>query len=349
MPTNDQGVRGATFIGNSETDPAPDGNLARFIERDLGWVQDLLVFLIIIVSGVFAGWGGWLLGSTIHTKTGETEISGAVAGLLVIWPALVTVFLKLRKLRQAHEDSGIKRDFEKLQAKHDELKQKLIRSAPCPRGYKISLDENQKLILARPAEWTSRGGVIFDFDGASSTADILPARFLVHYYPIEHQGNTQPNAQLHEHELREAHYNAIARHFEEDTSVRVVTKSRTYLGGDTTPIECLRLVMRGYHKIAFKKDAVTGRTTRDLKAIHQDEFEELPTYDVSAASAVASENWGEGQLEEWWGEETEHTIVRCYHYELRCVYSFELFDNLRDISESSKKFERALLTVRFLA
>ncbi|HET6335619.1 MAG TPA: hypothetical protein VFG30_20485, partial [Polyangiales bacterium] len=225
--------------------------------------------MIVIISGLIAGFGGWALGSTVHTSDGKFEIGGAIAGLIAIWPALVTIFLRLRKARQAQEESGTKRELEKLQLKHEELKQKYIRSAPCPRGFRISLDENQKIILARPAEWTSRGGVIFDFDGASSKADIVPARFLVHYYPINRAGEIaggQSNTRQAEEALREAHYQAICRHFAADRYVRVVAQSRIHLGGEPTPLESLYLIMRGYHAVSFVKDPVTGRTTRGWAA-----------------------------------------------------------------------------------
>jgi len=67
---------------NPEPDESESDSRSRVIvglvERDYGWTQDLVVFVIVIISGLIAGFGGWALGSTVHTSDGEFEIGGAI-------------------------------------------------------------------------------------------------------------------------------------------------------------------------------------------------------------------------------------------------------------------------------
>jgi len=146
---------------------------------------DALVWSFIVIAGIVGGFVAFgLLESQAQIESNTQMVGGAVAGMLIIWGSLGSLYLQIRK-------SG--GELEDLREENRALQQKLIRGAPHPDDYTVEVDDRQRLVLARPDSWRPRGGVLFDFQEPSKTlapGDYLPARFSVSFEPIEDESGT---------------------------------------------------------------------------------------------------------------------------------------------------------------
>jgi hypothetical protein len=316
--------------GNAGVVEGARGVARGILDRDPGWTQDLVTLVVIFVAGLIVALLGYKLGAKFGVKADGYEVHGAIGGAFITWSALFPLFLKLR---------GSSRVLEDLRAANEDLRQKLLRGSPCPIGFTLSLDENQKIILARPSEWEPQGGVIFDFkETRPKPDDLVPANFRVYYYPADKNINI------------EAHYEQVYRQYvNDDEFFTDVTQQRIHIGGEPTPIECLQLFIHAYLRVSCELDRRTGQFDREIHLIPKEDFSRLPKAPSSTVGPGTREPAAvePGGPEEW-GEEAMLIVVRCVHKELKRVYSFDLLDNLRDVKSSTSKFNRALQTVRFL-
>jgi hypothetical protein len=137
--------------------------------------EDLLPWLFILIGGLVAAFVTFfLLDSTAQTASG-IPLTGGIVGALVSWSALTNIFLQIRRSN---------RTSEKLQALNNELQSKVIQRSPLPNGYEREVDERNGLVLARPAGWRPRAGVIFSFSSDSRPDDLFVAEFSVSQLPL---------------------------------------------------------------------------------------------------------------------------------------------------------------------
>ena len=119
-------------------------------------VFDLAVWFLIATIGLVAAYVCFgILTSAAEGKYQAYSIGGAIAGAIVSWGVLTSVYLQLR---------GSSTELEDLRERNEQLQNKLIRGAPRPQGFETEVDERQRIVLARPKLWRPKGGTIFELE-----------------------------------------------------------------------------------------------------------------------------------------------------------------------------------------
>jgi hypothetical protein len=314
---------------------------------------DLLVVAFIVVAGLFTAYITFgILKSQAEAQLQKYSVGGAIAGALISWSLLASVYLQIRKSSQ---------ELSTLRNRNQELQQKLIRGAPRPVGFEIEVAEAHRIVLARPRDWERRGGIIFDFELPNELLrkdDRLPARFTCSYNPITK--DTDSRAQYYA-DFRQSSMNS--------PFVRAPVIELIYLGGEPRSIESLKVIGRQFVTITETKDNTTGRVTRDWSPISSEEFKAAPV-DESAKDAdkvnldQPSSNTGASSQEEansatasqapptqtvtTWNAEVLRMIVVSYHEECRSIFTFDFVDDAEDFATSSGLFNQILTSTRFL-
>ena len=244
-----------------------------------------------------------ILKSDANGKYEGYSVGGAIAGAIVSWSVLATIFLKLRKSTSDEEELQNKRDLaleefrennrltaeqrknelDQLRKQVVELQSKLIRGAPKPNGYTIEVAERESIVLARPAHWAPKGGTIFELElpefnentsGAAAQKvaaqnDIFPATFRCYFLPIEDANNTPLG--------RDKYYHAELTNLKnasdgDNPFVASYSTEKIRLGGEPTSIESLKVIARQYLQIRVGPSADTGAVIRTWRMISRDEF-----------------------------------------------------------------------------
>lgn len=142
-------------------------------------IFDLGIWFAIAIVGLVAAYVTFgVLQSTASGTSHGIVVGGAIAGAIVSWGVLTSVFLQVRT------SSG---ELEMLRRKIEELQQKVIRGAPRPPGFDTNVSERHRIVLANPREWEPRGGTIFDLsepDELHRSGDPFPAVFNCYSYPF---------------------------------------------------------------------------------------------------------------------------------------------------------------------
>jgi hypothetical protein len=221
---------------------------------------DLVVWLFIASVGLAAAYVCFgVLSSQANGRYGPYSVSGAIAGALISWGVLTSVYLQLR---------GSSNELQELRKRTEELQGKLIRGAPRPQGFDTEVDERQRIVLARPKEWEPKGGVIFELElppEKMKEHDAFPAAFRCSYIPMERDSK----------QTREEYYRKVLNVF------KVLTTSGQYLsfshelmriGGEAGSVESLKVIANQAAQITITKNQETGRIKRDWTQVPWQDF-----------------------------------------------------------------------------
>ncbi|MFZ0751442.1 MAG: hypothetical protein WAM70_18910, partial [Pyrinomonadaceae bacterium] len=229
-------------------------------------VVDGVIVLFIALVGLLTAYVTFgVLKSQAEGEFQGYQLGGAIAGAIVSWSMLASVYLQIRK------SSG---ELQELRERNEELQQKLIRGTPRPPGFEIELAEQQKLVLARPKEWERRGGIIFDFvlpDERLQAKDNFPARFLCSFIPIPKR-SADPK-QSKEIKSCTDYYEKYLMTFAGHPYIQSYTSEYISIGGDPQHTESLKIIAHQYVRIFSEKDPITSKETRNWKFIGKDAFE----------------------------------------------------------------------------
>jgi len=330
---------------------------------DKGKISDLIALAVIVLLGLFTAYVTFgILQSQASTAVKNYSLSGAVAGALISMSMFFSVYRGFRK------SSG---EVEKLRDRIQELSQKVIRGAPCPRAFEIEVDERQRIVLAKPQKWEPRGGTIFDFELSKEKLqekDIFPARFTVTYVPI-----TPDLGSMDEF------YDRMHKSLDSPT-IGSWTSEYINIGGEPNPIGSLKVIAQVYVKATVVKNAVTGKLETSKEQLSKEDFEALKTAETKGdqgappSSPQTAETKGDqgGPPSSPHKENTESTqptqagpsssaliervdylrvwqmYVACWHEDLNKVFVFEFWDDEQDFTKSSAMFNQILDSVRFL-
>jgi hypothetical protein len=211
-------------------------------------IFDLVVWLFIASVGLFAAYVCFgILSSQASGRYQQYSVGGAIAGALISWSVLLSVYLQLR---------GSSNELQDLRKRTEELQSKLIRGAPRPKGFDTEVDERQRIVLARPKDWEPKGGTIFELelpDEKMIPNDNFAATFRCYFIPIE-KGSKQTREAFHTKQL-----NLLkeASPFVQSYSHEVVR-----IGGEAGEVESLKMIVHQVARIEIKKSLETGRRER---------------------------------------------------------------------------------------
>lgn len=193
---------------------------------------DLIVVLFIVAAGLGTAYVTFgILQSSAEGSIQQYKVGGAIAGALISWSMLASLYLQIRK------SSG---EVEELRERNQELQQKLIRGAPRPSGFDTEVAEQQRIVLARPKDWVRRGGIIFDYEQPGAEligGDIFSARFTSSFIPV-----------TEEHKDRDRYYKAFPATIDR-AFIASYTPEVVYLGGEPNGIKSLKFICRQYARV----------------------------------------------------------------------------------------------------
>lgn len=311
-----------------------------------GKLFDLIVVAFIMFAGLFTAYVCFgILKSQADANIQGYSVSGAIAGALISWSLLTTLYMQIRKSSE---------EFQKLRERNEELQQKLIRGAPRPKGFEIEVSERQRIVLARPKGWEPFGGTIFNFE-LLDQKDIFPARFSCSFMPIKEGAVSQ-----------EEFYKKIRESFTDSPYIESYSSEFVYLGGESHSIKSQKIISREYICIELKKYPVTGKVTRTWWPVTKEKYdssqnEEAMTLNQSQAIPYdeQNENFAQGRKQQLKGpgpidlrvkyQKIQRMKIYCYNETLNTNFFFEFIDDIVDFPKSSAVFNQILASTRFLA
>ena len=220
---------------------------------------DVVIWLLIAVVGLVTAYVTFgVLQSTASGEAHGIAVSGAIAGAIVSWAVLTSVFLQVRS-------SG--GELDRLRRKVEELQQKVIRGAPHPPGFETEIAERHRIVLARPREWEPRGGTILDLGKPLESLqgdDTFPAAFSCYSVPL--RGVDITPAKRYSEEIKAAE---VAQ---KEGKVEALTFERFNVGGDASPIESLKVIVRQYAQVKTRISPSTGQPEYLWNVATKDEY-----------------------------------------------------------------------------
>ena len=220
----------------------------------------VVVWGLIVVAGLGAAYLCFgILHSQANEKVAQYSVDGAIAGALISWGVLLSIYLQLQ-----NSGNGI-RD---LRRENEDLKHKLIRGAPRPQGFDIEVDERQRIVLARPKDWEPKGGIIFQLELANAKMerdDTFAATFQCSFVPIPKDSN-QTLADFHSNQIKSGDQ-LVRTGYIQSYSHEIVR-----LGGDATGVESLKFIARQFARVEITTDPATQRQTRSWWRVTWAEF-----------------------------------------------------------------------------
>jgi hypothetical protein len=317
---------------------------------DKGKIGDLIALVIIVLLGLGTAYVTFgILQSQASTEVRQYSLGGAIAG------ALVAMSMSFSAYTQFRRSSG---ELEKLRDRLQELQQKVLRGAPCPRGFEIEVDERQRIVLAKPARWEPRGGMIFDFELPKEklrTGDLFPARLQVSYGPITLENQTADDF-----------YEKTRRTFLDSPLVGSWTSEFINVGGEPNSIKSLKIIFQMYGKIISVENPLTGKDETQTYWITREEFEnalkpaDAPSQDrapqdlppqnqIQPAQSTATPATSVGAVSERVAyKKIWQMQVACLHEDLKKIFILNFYDDENDFTQSSALFNQVLDSVRFL-
>lgn len=225
-------------------------------------IFDLVVLLFIAAVGLAAAYICFgVLSSQGSGKFEQYSLGGAITGALVSWSFLTTIYLQVRR-------SG--NELDNLRKENRELQGKLIRGAPCPKGFDIEVDERQRIVLARPKDWEPKGGIIFQLElpeEKMKPEDDFAAMFQCSFLPIEKDKESNQTAQKY-YERQLEHLEASVK----SGYVQSYSKEVARLGGEAASTESLKVIARQYARVKKERDPGTLRVQRSWEVIPSTEY-----------------------------------------------------------------------------
>jgi hypothetical protein len=222
-----------------------------------GRIFDLVVWLLIVALGLIAAYVTFgVLSSEASGQFQQYSVGGAIAGAVVSWSILTSVYLQLRRSST---------ELRELRTQNMELQNKLIRGAPRPQGFDTEVAERQRIVLARPREWQPKGGTIFDLElpfDQMEKGDAFAAAFRCYFVPISSTRQSQ-----------EEYYEQMQKSIEEAVDyVHSYSFEMVKLGGGPSEVDSLKLIIRQFVKITMTTSRQTGQPERSWDIVPRNEF-----------------------------------------------------------------------------
>lgn len=242
---------------------------------------DAGAFLLIVGLGLATAWICFgVLNSQANGRFEGYSLGGAIVGAIVSWGFLTTIYLKVQKSTNELEDLRKKsaneiedlrkksnNDLEDLRKQNKTLEDKLIRGAPCPRGFDIEVDERQRIVLARPQEWEPKGGIIFQLESPEQSQDKFAAAFQCSFLPIDRARKLKQPAQDYYHSQLEYLEGLVKNGYVESYS-----KEFARLGGEADSAESLKVIAHQFARVWEEKEPGNPRGHRSWSYIRSTEF-----------------------------------------------------------------------------
>jgi hypothetical protein len=317
-------------------------------------IIDAIIVGVIALIGIFTAVVTFgILKSQAQGEIGPYQVGGAIAGALVSWSLLASLYLQIRKSSNEPEKlrEQIKAEEQKFQEQIGVLQQKILRGSPCPAGFIAEISEQQKIVLARPEKWHKRGGMMFDVEMVEMKQDDqYPARFTCSFVPITsdyEKLGMDGFYDVFEENIRLNPYNYYTR------------CEYIYIGGDQYHAKkSIKLIARQHMRLEFYANPYGGKNRMESSVVSEREYTKH-TGSAAPPNAGASDESdglrtsqevrvnGRDPVEVKYVE-ISHMFVACYREELKKVFFFEFMDDEKDFGRTSEIFNQVLTSTRFL-
>lgn len=281
-----------------------------------------------------------VLESSGQVADSTRSLGGAVVGFLASFSIISLTYSRLLRLQSTAINRGLQDRNSTLSRQVEELSQQLIRGAERPSGYDIEVLDQHRIVMARPREYTSRGGVIVDLEqpddpGAEDgTIDLVPARLFVKYIPAP-EGTTVAQ-----------YYRDYAERAGNSALVEMMACERTVVGADMRAVPSLRVTSQGVMAVTVKRDPTTKTVKRHTRLIPRSSWDQITESEEPRITLPPDED-------DTGTSHTFHLRVRlanvvCLHPDLEKVFFFGFEDDEDDFVDSVEALNRSLRSVRFL-
>jgi hypothetical protein len=303
---------------------------------------NLIVVLAIAAASLVAAFITFgLLDSGGQIEDNSRSLTGAIVGFVVAFSAISLAYSRLLQLQLTGMSRSLQDRNSELTREVEELRQQVIRSAERPTGYDIEVLDQHGMVMARPREYQSRGGVIIDveqrdrlLEEGSEDFDPVPARLFVKYIPAPKK--VTPDV-----------YNeAYANRASESSLYELKACERTVVGGDDKATTALRVTTAGISSVTLTKDRLSGELKRHARAIERSRWDDIEL--LESPNLLPSSSLGDIEHSKVVYVRQRMTTVVCFHQDLSKVFFFGFEDDEYDFVNSVEALNRSLRSVRFL-
>lgn len=319
-------------------------------------IIDAIIVGVIALIGIFTAVVTFgILKSQAQGEIGPYQVGGAIAGALVSWSLLASLYLQIRKSSNEPEKlrEQLQADQKRFQEEIGVLNQKLLRGSPCPEGFIAEISEQQKIVLARPEKWHKRGGMMFDVEMVEMTpGDNYPARFTCSFVPITpdyEKLKMDGFYDVFEENIRLNPYNYYTR------------CEYSHYGGDRHQAKkCIKLIAGQHVRLEFYANPYGGKNRMESSVVSEREYAKNTVSPAAPPNAEASVEPdalttsqeflvnGRAPVEVRYVK-ISHMFVACYREELKKIFFFEFMDDEKDFGRTSEIFNQVLDSTRFLS
>ena len=231
-------------------------------------IFEVVMWFLIAAVGLFAAYVCFgILSSEASGQLKQYSVGGAIAGALVSWGVLTSVYLQLRRSTN---------EVDELRKRAEELQSKLIRGAPRQQGFDIEVAERQRIVLARPIHWLPKGGTIFELELPNKCMkgnDKFPATFRCYFVPILNGSEKQDQTPSEKEKFYEKELKGVKDASSLDNPVvNSYSSEMIRIGGEPSAVDSLKIIARQFLKIEIGPSPDTGELERNWWPIARDEF-----------------------------------------------------------------------------
>jgi hypothetical protein len=134
-------------------------------------ISGLIIFIISIIIA-FISFS--ILESSAEATLKSWKLGGAFAAFVFTASLLTSIIFQFYKQLTSDKIKACQQQIQDLQ-------NKLIRGATCPKDYVIDLDDKHKIVFSRPNDWSPKGGILYQYIKINPS-NIFPTNFNVIYH-----------------------------------------------------------------------------------------------------------------------------------------------------------------------
>ena len=303
---------------------------------------NLIAVLLIAAASLVAAFITFgLLNSSGQIEDSSRSLTGGIVGFVVAFSAISLAYGRLLQFQVTALSHSLQERNSELNREVEELRQQVIRSAERPAGYDIEVLDQHGMVMARPREYQSRGGVIIDVEqrdllveDGSKDFDPVPARLFVKYIPAPNKVTP------------DVYYEAYANRAAESSLYELKACERTVVGGDDKATTALRVTTSGINSVTLTKDKLSGELKRHSRAIERSRWDDIEI--LETPNVLPSSSLGDIEHSKVVYVRQRMTTVVCFHQDLSKVFFFGFEDDEYDFVNSVEALNRSLRSVRFL-
>ena len=321
-----------------------------------------VVAALTVLSGLVAFVTYGVLDSTGASEQPVVSLGGAIVGFIATFALLERLLKWLQKndqdaalidaqqvirdlTKQNERDEALTtamQEIRELRAENDDLSTQLVRGLTLPDGYVAEIIDHHKLVVARPEDFVSRGGVILDYtakspdqpNGDELVIDVVPAHLWVSFEPSDYDDPDK-------------YYRYYADRARRNPRVELMGLERTFIGPEERPRAALKVTTRTVARVIVTRDPTAERCKLTSVPLRREEWSEAELLERGELRVERRELADPG-FERVVNVAIRTAMVACLHPQSQRVFFFVFEDDDDDFTEAVGSFHCCLRSVQFL-